>query len=92
MAAATVPAWMLETQQLESAIEVKRVEKYGTGAKQTKVTAWIGGMPAALAEDEAALHKLLAAFGSKRQRPASSQRLTNPGVWRPFTTWTRWSG
>ena len=41
----------------------KRVEKYGTGAKQTKVTAWIGGMPAALAEDEAALHKLLAAFG-----------------------------
>ena len=33
MAAATVPAWMLETQQLESAIEVKRVEKYGTGAR-----------------------------------------------------------
>ena len=58
-----VPAWMLELQQMESAIEVKKTEAGWYNAKAVKVTAWIGGLPRQLAADETALHTLLRRFG-----------------------------
>jgi hypothetical protein len=59
---AFVPAWMLEMQKMEAAVEIKRNEKR-EAPKATKVTVWLGGLPCQLANDEAALHVLLGRFG-----------------------------
>lgn len=54
---------MLEMQRLESAIEVKRAEMRDMQVDATTVTAWIGGIPLALARNEDDLRALLSSFG-----------------------------
>eukprot|EP01044_Picomonas_judraskeda_P016068 COSAG03_NODE_2796_length_2448_cov_1.770115_2_plen_199_part_00 len=61
---ATLPAWVLEMQLLERAIQVKRTEMRDMmQVEAQKPTAWIGGIPLALARHEDGLRDLLSSYG-----------------------------